>query len=235
MVGKAEEIPIICLRPCRRVFKLKSQTPRSLSFFACLKVHAEVKAPTSPLFPLTSCSPMCLGAAENPDLPEGLTSFPEHIARTHTHRPTRVAFVHAAGVATHKHTVHATTRRTSQTTLVFSALLLFQEQQRGASLTPAYAACFPTSKKIQMWWKQQKNLLMLIGRKSPVLPSNVNVNGYWGGKPRLTADRKKLNVQNLSAPYFQPVIIVMWYWMEQNKSRNLFFFCSAGGRSEENL
>lgn len=30
-MGKAEEIPIICLRPLRRMFKLKSQPPRSLT------------------------------------------------------------------------------------------------------------------------------------------------------------------------------------------------------------
>lgn len=137
MVREAEEIPIICLRPCRRMFKLKSQPPPSLSSPVShwFKVHVEVRAPTSPLLPLTSCS-LCVSEQQTPS---GIDLFPPQTAQhihtyRHIHTRTRVAFMCAAGVATHceahlhTNTLRMQTESHGQTVVMFRALFLFQEQ-----------------------------------------------------------------------------------------------------------
>lgn len=103
MVSKAEEIPIICLRPCRRMFKLKSQPP--ISLFACLSlVWGSCGGGGSYLPSLSSdpLLPMCLSATDPlRDWPLSPTNKKHTHTCTHAQTETHVLLLCALQVLQH--------------------------------------------------------------------------------------------------------------------------------------
>lgn len=105
MVRKAKEIPIICFRPRRRMFKLKSQTPVSLSpllsVIAWRFMWRWGFQPPLPSSPVTPCS-LCVSVQQAP--PQGLTSSPKSKKRKKkTHIHVHVLLLGPLQVLSHKH------------------------------------------------------------------------------------------------------------------------------------
>ncbi len=140
MVSKAEEIPIICLRPCRRMFKLKSQPPYLSLRLSLTSLRFMWRWGFLP--PLPFQWPLAPYVSQWNRPPQGSTSFP-YKQKTHTH--THVLLLCALQVLQHtvKHTnsqhMHTNTIRTPtkgprQTRVMVRALFLFQEQKEIGAL-----------------------------------------------------------------------------------------------------
>lgn len=100
-MGKAEEIPIICLRPHKRMFKLKSQPPLTLASLS-LTIRFMRRWGFPPPFSLHW--PYAPTVSQRSRRPEGLTSstfWLQTPTRADARAHTRVAFLCSAGVVAH--------------------------------------------------------------------------------------------------------------------------------------